>query len=257
MMQVAGVSAQILGTSARQQSQGSLKLLMYYQGTQSQNLNFKLTGGGVCSAQSGGATFACNQNGNTEARGSGGAAMFKIIYQPWEGLQYYASFGMGDYSLQIPSAAVVNRLTGDSPGVIGTAGIRAVVYPDTIVTPAIAFDASITRSYYRFNQISSDASGAAVEQRLNLMQYQLALEASHVFMVEGFWKIEPYGGVKWVRVQSDLKDAISGGHAGGQQDETTPFLGIRIPAYENEILFAEASFIGGYQYAGGLELRFK
>jgi len=247
----------MLGTSARQQSQGSLKLLAYYQGTENQGLNFTINDNGDTCAVKNGSTFACNQNGNVAAKGSGAAAMMKVLYQPWEGFQYYAAFGMGDYSLQVPSATMTNQLSGDSPGVIGTVGIKAVIYPDTIVTPAIAFDLSMTRAYYRFNQISSSLGGVATDQRLSLMQYQLALEASHIFVLEGSWKLEPYGGVKWNRTQSDLKDMVSGSHAGGQRDETTPFVGLRIPAYDKEILFAEASFVGGYQYAGGLELRFK
>ena len=114
----------------------------------------------------------------------------------------------------------------------------------------------------------------SVNQRLTLWQYQVAVEASHLFNLiepqkgvdkeheamlpvipQGF-KIEPYGGVKWVRIQSDLHDYTDGSHSGGQQDVASPFLGVRVPIYEHEGLFAEASFVNGYQYAGGLEVRF-
>ena len=121
-------------------------------------------------------------------------------------------------------------------------------------------------------------SAQNIDQRLDLMQYQVAVEASHVFTLQdadakadekeaemaglaaltgqGF-KLEPYGGVKWVRIQSDLKDLSDGSHTGGQQDTVTPFLGLRIPFSKNEGLFAEAQFVGGYAYAGGMELRFR
>ena len=52
-------AAQLLGTTARQSSSGSLKFLAYYQGVADQNLNFSIDGSRVCSAAppSGGVTF--------------------------------------------------------------------------------------------------------------------------------------------------------------------------------------------------------
>ena len=203
--------------------------------------------------------------------------MVKVIYQPWDSVQYYAAFGMGDYSLSVPSVTLTNRLTGDKPGAIMTAGLKVVLYPDTMVTPAIAADLNLSRSRYWFNRVFPGGTPGAnnnIDQRLDLMQYQVAVEASHVFTLQdadeksdekaglvalrsqGF-KLEPYGGVKWLRIQSDLKDLVNGTHTGGQQDTVTPFLGLRIPLAKNEGVFAEAQFVDGYAYAAGLELRFR
>ena len=77
-----------------------------------------------------------------------------------------------------------------------------------------------------------------------------------MLLPQGF-KIEPYFGLKWTRIQSDLKDFQTGSHAGGQEDAASPFVGVRLPVYDHESLFAEADFVNGYQYAGGLEIRFK
>ena len=269
-------AAQSLGTTARQLPAGSLKILAYYQGVQDQTVKFNAGAGSVCSVPtSGGAVnFTCNQAGDVEGKGNGGAGIVKVIYQPWESIQYYAAFGMGDYSLSVPSVTVTNRLTGDQPGTIMTAGLKAVIYPDTMVTPAIAVDVSLSRSRYTFNRFfGTPGASNNIDQRLDLMQYQVAVEASHVFTLQdadeksdekaglvairsqGF-KLEPYGGVKWLRIQSDLKDLADGSHAGGQQDTVTPFLGLRIPFSKNEGVFAEAQFVDGYAYAAGLELRF-
>lgn len=273
-------SAQLLGTTARQLPKGSLKILTYYQGVQDQALNFNVVGTRVCTAAppSGAVTFGCGQGGDVEVKGDGGAAMLKVVYQPWESLQYYAAFGMGDYSMSVPSSTVVNRVTGDRPGTIMTVGLKAVLYPDTQFTPAIAFDASISRSSYRFNRTFPGGIPGVkgnIDQRLELMQYQFAVATSHTFTLKdadekadekdgpaislkssGF-KLEPYGGIKWTRVQADLKDLVDGGHSGGKQDSVSPFLGMRIPFSKNEGLFAEASFVDGYHYGAGLEVRFK
>ncbi len=257
--------AQVLATTARQASSGSLKFLAYYQGVQDQTLNFNVNGGGSCSTPNG-VSFSCGQAGATEAKGSGGAGMLKIVYQPWERFQYYAMFGVGDYSLSVPSATVSNSLTGDKNGRLYGFGLKASVVPDTLVaadglpTPAIALDASLTRSDYDFNRRFPGGTPGLnnnISQRLALMTYQFAVEASHLFTVDEFWKLEPYGGVKWVRVQSDLKDLTDGSHAGGVQDTVTPLLGLRVPVEDHEAFFAEASFIDGYHYGAGLELRFK
>lgn len=253
--------AQVLGTSARQLPKGSLKILAYYQGTQAQELTFSVRGTGGCAAAppSGSVSFGCDQAGDVDAEASGGMGVVKAIYQPWESLQYYASVGIGDYSLRVPSSTITNTLTGDNPGASFTFGAKAVIYPDTIVTPAIALDASITNSYYTFNRRfpgGTPGQSNMINQRLNLWQYQFAVESSHLFSFEKSWKVEPYGGVKWIRIQSDLLDLQSGSHAGGQTDVVSPFLGVRLPAYEHEAFFAEASFVGGFQYGAGLEVRF-
>jgi hypothetical protein len=134
--------AQLLAMTAHQESSGSLKILGYYDGVQNQTINFKTNDSGICTTP-GGASFACGQGGTIAAKGTGGAGMVKIVYQPWELFQYYAMYGVGDYSLSVPSTTVTNSLTGDSHGQIYGAGIRATIIPDTIVTPAIALDLSM------------------------------------------------------------------------------------------------------------------
>lgn len=249
-----------LGTTARQSSSGSLKFLAYYQGVADQAVNFTVAGAGTCTSANGAVSFACGQSGDIEAEGSGGAGMFKVLWQPAERLTYYAHVGIGEYSLHVPSATVANTLTGDNRGLLYGAGLKASIVPDTVVTPAIALDLSLTRSQYNFNRltpVSGPAPGANVNQRLELMTYQFAVETSHLFTLDEHWKLEPYGGLKWTRVQADLKDLVDGSHAGGKQDTVTPFLGLRMPVGEKEAFFAEASFLDGRHYGAGLELRFK
>jgi len=255
-------AAQLLGTTARQSSKGSLKFLAYYQGAADQNLNFAIDGSGVCTAAppNGGVAFPCNSSGEVEAKGSGGAGMFKLTWQAAERFELYAHVGTGDYSIKVPSTTVENTLSGDKLGLIFGAGLKASIVPDTIVNPAIALDFSMTRSHYNFNRITPGGTPGinnGFSQSLELMTYQVAVETSHLFVIDENWKLEPYGGVKWVRVQADLKNLVNGSHAGGQKDTGTPFLGLRVPAEDRIAFFAEASFMDGLHYGGGLELRFK
>lgn len=274
---VGAASGQLLATSARQLSEGSLRLETFYQGTQDRTIRFDVgnPGAGTCTAQ-GGLQFGCATSSRVDAKGSGGMGVVKLTYQPWETLQYYGSVGVGDFTLNVPSATVNNHLTGDNPGIMATFGVKAVIQPDTDYTPAIALDGSISDTHYWFNreEVGPQAGGgpASINETLNLWQYQVALEVSHVFKFSDNWggpvdkqhpisvrnfALEPYGGVKWVKTQADLHDLQNGGHTGGQIDVVSPFVGARFPLYEHETLFVEASFVEGYQYAGGMEIRFK
>jgi hypothetical protein len=252
--------AQLLATTARQDSDGSLKLLAYYDGVQNQTVNFTGNASGTCTTPNA-VSFTCGQNGTVAAKGSGGAGMLKLVWQPWERFQYYASYGLGDYSMSVPSATTTNVLSGDTIGQIFGVGMKASIVPDTVVTPGISIDANLSESLYKFNRRFPGGTAGGpdnnISERLSLMTYQISVETSHLFTLDEFWKLEPYGGIKWMRVQADLKDLGDGSHAGGQTDTVTPFLGLRVPVDGHQAFFAEASFLDGYHYGGGLELRFK
>ncbi len=239
-----------------------MKIEGYYEGVQNQTLNFTTNDSGTWRGERLllESLSACGQSGTVAAKGDGGAGMMKIVWQPWERFQYYAMYGVGSYSLSVPSTTVTNVLTGDAVGQIYGAGLKASIVPDTIVTPGISLDVSMTQSVYNFNRRfpgGTPGVNGNISQRLTLLTYQFAVEASHLFALDEHWKLEPYGGIKWVRVQTDLKDLGDGSHAGGQTDTVTPFLGLRVPVEDHEAFFAEASFVDGYHYGGGLELRFK
>lgn len=249
-------AAQILGTSARQTSSGSLKFLAYYQGVAEQTLNFSVVGAGTCSAGAPGVTFACGQGAEVEAMGSGGAGLMKVAWQAAERFQPYLTLGGGGYRMAVPSTTVTNSLTGD-PGLIFGGGVKASVVPDTQFGPGIALDLGVMRSFYKFNRISRGGNVSDINERLTLMTYQLAVEASHLFSLDRGWTLEPYGGIKWVRVDADLKDLSSGSRAGGTQDTASPFVGLRVPFKERNSFFVESAFVDGYHYGAGLEFRFQ
>jgi len=238
-------------------------LSAFYQGLQDKELNFSLAGDGTCTNRTGVASFPCSGAGTVEGRADGGAAMLKAVYQPYEALQYYAAFGAGDYTLSVASLAWTNVLTGDRPGQIYQAGVKAVLWPDTVAGPGLAADLSFGWQRYWFTELqpAHAASEASINQRLDILQTQFALQTGHRFTgpEKEPWRVgvEPYGGLKWVRDQAWLKDFEGGGRAGGIKDTFTPFLGVHLKVYEKEALYAEASFVNGWEYAAGLSVRFK
>lgn len=255
--------ANSLGTSARQLGKGAWKSVFYFQGTNDQHLKFNVGSGGACTPGNqviANPTFACGGDAKISGEGSGQAFLAKLIYQPNEsGFQYYLTAGAGNYSLKVDSVTVVNTLTGDRPGAIYGAGVKAVLWPDTVVTPAIAVDASVGMQRYFFRELrpAFTAAQGQINERLDILSYQVAVELSHLFKFhDERISLEPYGGVKWLRSRAWLKDLVSGQRHSGIQDTVTPFIGLNLPVFEKESLFAEASFVNGVQYAAGLNLRF-
>ena len=245
--------SQSLAVSARQMPKGSLKILGYYQGTQSQETTFSVRGAANCVSPNG-VAFGCSQTGDVTAKGSGSMGIVKALYQPGELVQYYAAIGAGGYDLTLPSG----KLSGN-PGVSGSLGLRGTVYPDTIVTPGVAVDFGVTRSVFSYNRFEQGIPGqnTAVNHRLGMWQYQFAVEIGHQFAIEKGLAVEPYGGAKWVVIKTDLNDLQTGSHSGGTQNTVSPFLGVRVPFGEHEAVFVEGSqFVDGTQEAAGLEIRF-
>lgn len=244
--------ADVLMTSARQMQEGSLKLLVFHQGMEDQDLNFKIAGPGISSTAPAGGFFPSASSGNSPAQGDQNAIGIKVVYQPWENLQYYASATAGHFTLRTSSVTTVNTLSGDRLGFGYGFGVKAVVAPDSIVTPAFAVDLGLSRSRYFMSRLEGGGAGGGTNQRFDLFQYHVAIEASHQFK-----KFEPFGGVRWVRLTSHLKDLSDSSRVSGHKDVTTPFVGVRVPVFSKESLVAEASFINGLQIGVGVELKFK
>ncbi|MFH2202296.1 MAG: hypothetical protein ABIJ96_04235 [Elusimicrobiota bacterium] len=242
--------AQTLGSTARQLSKGAFETTVMYQGTSKQHLNFEVTDGGSCApnATIPVANFNCGSTADVAGRGNGQAMIAKFNYQPAErGLIFYATAGVGDYAVKVGTVTVFNSSLEDKAGFLTSFGAKAVVVPDTIVSPAFALDASVgMQRYYGGGE------------RLDFMQLQVALEASHRFDLKDFGlAVEPYGGVKWLRNQAYLKNIATQSRVGGRKQITTPFLGVKVPIFEKDSLFFEMSMVDGVQYATGLTVRFK
>lgn len=249
-------AAQVSGVPARQASSGSLKFLAYHQGVAEQPIDFSISGSANCQTPAG-VPFGCGQGGTVEAEGRGAAGMFKAVYQIGDYARPYAVIGAGSYELSVPSTTVTNTLSGSAPGLIYGGGVKFSVNPDTQFTPGVAIDLGFQRAAYRLDHLSPRGAGPSrADQRLTLTTWQVAVEAAHQFSFES-GKLEPYGGIRWIRVDAELKDLPSGTRAGGRTNTASPFLGLRVPAGDRFAGFMESSFAGGYHYGAGLEYRFK
>ncbi|MBI4051367.1 MAG: hypothetical protein HY400_02560 [Elusimicrobia bacterium] len=239
--------------SARQSSERIFKLEVYQQSTFHQDVGFQLADLSQATTAQSGLGFPTQTNLDITAEQNGNALFTKWTYQPWENIQYSFLFGAGNYTLKIPSTSVTNTLTGDQVGFSYGVGAKVNLFPDTAVTPALAFDAGLLWTRYFFNEMNQGGLGtSSVDDRLDLYHTHVVMQGSHRW---GRW--EPFGGVKWLRTQAHLKDLIQGSKVGGKEDAVTPFLGLKFMIYSHESLMLEASFVKGVQVNTGLELRFQ
>jgi hypothetical protein len=231
--------------------QGSWRASVHYQGVADEDVVFDVGSAGTCNTTAAGVNFPCGSTGEIKAEGSADAVLGKIIFQPYERMQYYLSAGAGNYRLDVSTI----RLRGDRPGFLYAAGFKALAMSESPMTPAIAIDAGVSLERYFFNRaIGSAASN--IDERLELLRTQVAIEASKRFMADEKVPLEPYGGLKWQRTQAWIKDLASGDRQGGQHNAVMPFIGLNVPIFDSEGFFAEATFANGVRYAAGLTLGF-
>lgn len=227
----------------------------YFQGADNMDLNFRVQSSGPCVAGAPPFGFPCGGSGDVTGKADLNGTVLKVLVQPWDRMQYYVFGGVSNLTLSLPNG---NVLTADRFGHIAGAGVKAQLMPDTVVSPAIALDASFGWHRYRFNEVTPSAT-PAIDQKLDIYQYQVAVIASHRFELGQRAAVEPYGGLRWLRSHSYLKDqrnAGGGSRIGGIQDTFSPFVGLQVPVFEHETIFAEASFVNGVHYAAGLQVRF-
>ena len=251
LLSSASVRAQTIGSSARHMEQGSWRLSVYHQGAMNEDLEFDVGTSGTCSSPNAPvATFACGSTGTVTAEGDSEAEIAKITFQPYERMQYYIAGGVGNYRLKASTLSA----RGDSLGTIMGAGVKALIMSESLVTPAIALDAGVVLERYNFNR--SNGALATIDERLELIRTQIALEGSKRFEIDDKITLEPYGGMKWLRTRAIIKDLTTGDRQSGVQNTITPFVGLSLPVFDSEGFFIEGSFVDGVQYAAGLSVGF-
>ncbi|MBN1621473.1 MAG: hypothetical protein JW871_02660 [Endomicrobiales bacterium] len=187
-----------------------------------------------------------------ECSGAGDSVRIKFIFNPNEGLYYWVNLGAGFYELEIPSTTVKNNLSTRDNGWLAGIGARKTLFPDTIVSPAIAVEIGLDYSIYDLNSIRlGNSATQLISNRLNLTQIHLAALVSKKYK-----KFEPYGGLKVFRTYATLKEKTDVGKVTGIKDNIGLFLGTKLRIYEKEAVIIEGSFIGETNIAVGWNLEF-
>lgn len=151
-----------------------------------------------------------------ESKAAGARTSFRI----WHRLHAGARLLFGRASLESPTLKFRTNREIDGMGVGGFA--RWILWPDTVVTPAFAFELGGLWVRHRLRERDDGATVTGVSQRFTVVELQGAFSASKRF---GF--LEPYLGVRVFRDWGWWKDTNGGDEALGKSFGASPFFGVR------------------------------
>jgi len=200
----------------------------------------------------GGSSYFSTVNNDLEGSGARATVAAKLMVNPHSGLYYWLSAGSGSFEMEIPSVTVNNRYAAQDNGFNASAGLRKILFPDTLFTPAIAVDMGVRYDAY---DVAEFQSGAGARQRisakLELTEVQAALTVSKVL-----YGVEPYGGIKVFRTYTRLSDRGSFDSVSGIKDNAGLFAGARLEIYPKEFIVVEGSLIGETSFTAGWNVEF-
>ncbi|HCJ67477.1 MAG TPA: hypothetical protein DHV62_09220 [Elusimicrobia bacterium] len=146
---------------------------------------------------------------------------FKTTFYPW------IKFGsnLQGYNLFFPSstATVTNYYRSNYPGWLLGVGARLLLFPETIVNPAISFDFGYT---YANTQVD--------DFYLGIYEFQGAILVS-----KKFDKVHPYGGFRVMLTESELKSKRNREKIKGRKDNFSLFFGLASSLFHREKVFFE------------------
>jgi len=234
---------------ATQIEKGKVSFLLLY-GDTSEKLNFHVTGREQIRV--GNNSYFSNVSNDLESDGRSSDVSVKLVINPDNGLYYWFKAGVSDYSLDIPSDTVKNNLSGQDKGLICGFGARKLLFPDTIVSPAVAVGLGVNYAVYGLDSFrSGDSAPVVVNDKLEITEFQ-----ADVVISKKLDKFEPYGGVKVYRKNVTLTDRASIANVSGAKDDAGLFFGTRFSYFKNEALIVEGSFVGDTSFTAGVNINF-
>ena len=177
---------------------------------------------------------------------------FRLAFRPDEGLEYQLSVArIRDLELSFSSGSLTNKLLASNDGTAIGLGLKGRIVPGSMVSTAIGWSLSATRRWVDLDTFQSNGTTSAADLKLDQDEYQATLSASHR------WKqIEPYAGLKFLRMQTRLTDTETKSQVAGHADSLNPYVGLQWSFSEKEAFTFEASFGQAQEVAAGLQIRF-
>lgn len=180
---------------------------------------------------------------------SGGAGI-KATVNPFDGLYYWLKCSYGTMELEIPSLEGLNRFSGSFSWSLSL-GLRKLLFPDTLVTPALSFDAGVGFSKVEFDRVETPQRLLPIQTVLSNLEYQIAIIGS-----KRIKRFEPYGAIEVVRNHSELNDLKNLSKVSGYKDSVGITAGLKFNFYDRESVVIEAGFLGDRYISAGFNLSF-
>lgn len=183
---------------------------------------------------------------------SNAGAIAKVLLQPHEGLVYWLGANSTAYEIEVPSFSHKNLLRSQVPGWRVSAGLRRILMPDTIVSPALSVEAGISHSRTAVSVLYAGlADGQIINNVFSVTEYHIGLGVSKKYV-----SVEPYAGMMITRAHAVMRDNTAAVEVGGYRDTAAAIVGLCIYPYKHESLICEASFIGEASFTIGWNVEF-
>lgn len=210
----------------------------------SNSIQVPVSGGSVGVFSGGNATVKMEQHSSEIL------AIFEI--RPKEGFQYRFKAGqIRDFDLQFSSGSQVNKLEATQDGFVWGAGLSGRIAAGSMVSVAISWSLDYTQTHVNLDRFQGGDVVYSSGQRWRQEEFEGNLNFSHR------WKmIEPFGGLKVIRVKNRLVDETTKGKVSGANDVLSPFVGIQWNIAANESLSVGASFLDEKLFSAGFKFQF-
>jgi hypothetical protein len=172
--------------------------------------------------------------------------------KPRDGLVYSVYAGqIQDFKLEFSSGSQTNSLRSTSNGLRWGLGISGVLAPISPVSVGVNWALSYTQTSLTLDRFQGGDQVVAVDEAILQQEFQGALQATYR------WKmLEPYAGLKLMRLHTRLNDETSKQRVSGNTNEISPMAGIRWAMFDREFLQVEASFADEKSLTAGLVIQF-
>lgn len=178
--------------------------------------------------------------------------MAAATFRPKEGLTYKLKVGqVRDFDLEFSSGSQTNKLEATKEGFVWGLGVGGGIAPGSIVSTAISWELSFTQRLVSLDRLQGGTVVYATDERLRQEEYQASVNFSRR------WKsLEPFAGLKVIRIASRLQDNLTKERVSGNKDGFSPFVGLQWAIAERESLVVEGSFVDEKALTAGLKVQF-
>jgi len=148
---------------------------------------------------------------------------------------------IGEYKLVIPSYTATNYYSGSKNNLVYGIGIKILLFPDTVVSPALSLEVGCTSFIHEIDKLYQNNSsiGERISYRLKISEKQGAILVS-----KRFSNLEPYSGFRIFHKTSQLRDENSAKKVNGEKDGCSLFFGLKMLLYRSVRAIFEIGSVG-------------
>ncbi len=180
------------------------------------------------------------------------ALVAKVEFRPGDALKYRFKVGqIREFDLEFSSGSQTNKLQSTKDGLLWGFGVSGSFAPGSIVSTAVGWDLSYTRTDVDLDRFEGGPVVYASNESFRQEEYQGSISCSRR------WKmIDPYIGLKVMYVISRLQDDETKERVSGKTSFVSPFAGVQWLFADRESFVVEGSLVGEKSLTAGFKMQF-